>query len=403
MGGGSKTSGSGDRHHLSASKFVADQQGKLFTGLTIDGSLQFDDFEIKVMAYLKSCGPNFTRILNGEFIVKAPGRKRPPLFKKFAIEGLADEEERRRKSILCEFRHALWDEYDNYIMERAQLFYMLQGAVAVDSEAYALVRHEYAITDEDDKCSPSRLWAALKQKYAGKTMDRRMELETEWNNLEIAEGETLTLYGQRIQRLRNSLEASGAEVSDEQARTKFYVACGGYSTTLAETLIAADHNDKDKPSLTLEDAIKRAETFSKKVEVIRAGGKSLKTAGGHQDIKALAAHNRPFNKSKSDGNWTKRQLRNRARNLKRAANQMNHADDDETPRMKPKAPKIPGGILKKQVRVEEEEYDDDDDDGGEDDLSPPPNKKFKFTVRTQKTGGKQDSATSSYSKSFRTR
>ena len=181
------------------------------------------------------------------------------------------------------------------------------------------------------------------------------------------------------------------------------MACGGYSTTLAETLIAADHNDKDKPSLTLEDAIKRAETFSKKVEVIRAGGKSLKTAGGHQDIKALAAHNRPFNKSKSDGNWTKRQLRNRARNLKRAANQMNHADDDETPRMKPKAPKIPGGILKKQVRVEEEEYDDDDDDGGEDDLSPPPNKKFKFTVRTQKTGGKQDSATSSYSKSFRTR
>jgi gag-polypeptide of LTR copia-type len=363
-----------------AGDFVA-AEGK-FTGNTSDDSLKFDDFKLKFLAHVNAGGAGLQKILLGKTTVAKPEFERPKSGVLVQIAAIEDPKERRIATAKMKSEVSSWDEYEAYLLDRARVFNMLQTVIATDSEAFALVRSECSITDVDDQCNPHRLWEALNTKYAGKTMERRMQLQSEWSGIAMEDGESLTTFGQRLQRLRNNLAAVGADVGDEKARTVFYVACRAFSKPLADALIAKDTDIG--ADFTLAMALKFAETFEKKSAVVEhaANASDLKKGtSDKQDIKALKANHQPVGKfqRKNRNQFRKQQRKEQRSQQHQKGNGGNYNEKQRTHQFVPKNK----GILK-NVSIAQ----NDDDSGDDEDMTSSNNSKYKFTVKTSGGGNK---------------
>lgn len=361
-----------------AGEFVS-AEGK-FTGNTSDDSLKFDDFKLKFLAHVNAGGVGLQKILLGKTIVPKPDFDRPTSAALVRIAKIEDARERRIAGAETKSQISSWDEYEEYLLNRARVFNMLQAVIATDSEAFALVRSECSISDVDDQCDPNRLWEALNAKYAGKTMERRMQLQSEWSSIAIESGESLTTFGQRLQRLRNNLAAVGADVGDEKARTVFYVACRAFSKPLADALIAKDTDIG--ADFTLAMALKFAETFEKKSEVVEhaASASDLKNGtSDKQDIKALKANHLPVGKFHKKN---RNQFRKQQRKEQRSQHSQKGSGGNYTEKQKTQFVPKNKGILKNVSIAQDDDYSDDEDSPASS------NPKFKFTVRTSRGGNK---------------
>jgi hypothetical protein len=225
----------------------------------------------------------------------------------------------------------------------------------------------------DDQCNPHRLWEALNTKYAGKTI--------EWSGIAMEDGESLTTFGQRLQRLRYNLAAVGADVGDEKARTVFYVACRAFPKPLADAPIAKDTDIG--ADFTLAMVLKFAETFEKKSAAVRhaANASDLKKCtSDKQDIMALKANHQPVGKfQRKNRNQFRKQHRKEQRSQQHPKGNGGNYNEKQRTQFVPKNK----GILK-NVSIAQ----NDDDSGDDEDMTSSNNSKYKFTVKTSSGGNK---------------